>query len=113
MRLKYGVACPCTGGVSAHLRDARGRLVLSRPGSYQQLCLARPDLYQQIRRHVRMVPMIWFRVRGQVAFPHIFGTRVDVQCLIPCAIDQVLPLRELKSRRVCTWRVNFEPGVLT
>jgi hypothetical protein len=23
-----------------------------------------------------------------VAFPHIFGTRVDVQCLIPCAIDQ-------------------------
>ena len=23
------------------------------------------------------------------SFPHIFGTRVDVRCLIPCAIDQV------------------------
>lgn len=25
-------------------------------------------------------------------FPHIFGTRKDVRCLIPCAIDQVRPL---------------------
>ena len=23
------------------------------------------------------------------SFPHIFGDRVDVPCLIPCAIDQV------------------------
>ena len=23
-------------------------------------------------------------------FPHIFGGRKDIQCLIPCAIDQVL-----------------------
>jgi tryptophanyl-tRNA synthetase len=23
------------------------------------------------------------------SFPHIFGNRVDVPCLIPCAIDQV------------------------
>ena len=23
------------------------------------------------------------------SFPHIFGTRTDIPCLIPCAIDQV------------------------
>lgn len=26
------------------------------------------------------------------SFPHIFGKRVDIPCLIPCAIDQVAAL---------------------
>jgi tryptophanyl-tRNA synthetase len=26
------------------------------------------------------------------SFPHIFGNRVDIPCLIPCAIDQVEPV---------------------
>jgi tryptophanyl-tRNA synthetase len=25
------------------------------------------------------------------SFPHIFGSRVDVACLIPCGVDQVSP----------------------
>ena len=28
------------------------------------------------------------------SFPHIFGNRKDVRCLIPCAIDQVPDLLE-------------------
>jgi len=24
------------------------------------------------------------------SFPHIFGSKKDIQCLIPCAIDQVM-----------------------
>lgn len=32
------------------------------------------------------------------SFPHIFGARKNIRCLIPCAIDQVQPpLSDLRS----------------
>lgn len=33
------------------------------------------------------------------AFPHIFGKRTDVHCLIPCAIDQVRAIYDT----CCLW----------
>ncbi len=38
------------------------------------------------------------------SFPHIFGTRKDVRCLIPCAIDQVIVIcYTTTSLRQCAW----------
>jgi tryptophanyl-tRNA synthetase len=39
------------------------------------------------------------------SFPHMFGTRRDIRCLIPCAIDQDPYFRMTRCQGPSTWQL--------
>ena len=101
---------------TAVITDGSNDNLANRACSYTEiyflcLCSSEPNFYRQILRICKCVttsqaksifgfqdssnigqvsfPAVQAAPSFSTTFPHIFGERKDIQCLIPCAIDQV------------------------